>query len=509
MSAVIKSLFTPKPIGDWLDNDTGHAHGHGGGSYKKALTWVDLTGMGIGAIIGAGIFTLTGKAANQNAGPAITISYIIAGVVCVFAAFNYAELASMIPIAGSAYTYTYATLGEFIAWIIGWDLMLEYIVGAASVAVGWAGYVEYFLSEASSGSIKFDPKWANAPVVWDESTQSFQVTGAYVNVAAFVGTIAMTAVLASGVKLSSYVVNVFVVIKIIVVLMFIFAGIKFINPANYQPFTPYGFEGVFNGAIIVFFAYIGFDAVSTTAQEARNPKKDLPIGIIASLFICTVLYIATCLVLTGLLPYNQIPLQASVSKAFVLAGGPAWFGVVLALGALAGLTSVMMVTLLGQPRIFQAMANDGLFPQIFAKINPKTGTPVFTTWFSGIICAILAAVLPIDVLANLTSVGTLFAFFLVSIAIPILRWREPERERGFKIPGGFIGSLIFSIISAGLIIVLLAFGGTAATVVRVFVWLAIGLVVYFIYGFRYSKLRHPERWGAVTTDVAEEYAEKK
>ncbi|KAI8799460.1 amino acid/polyamine transporter I [Cladochytrium replicatum] len=506
MAEVIKSLFKPKPIGEWIENER---HGYQGGTYKKALTWVDLTGMGIGAIIGAGIFTLTGKAANQNAGPAITISYIIAGVVCVFAAFNYAELASMIPIAGSAYTYTYATLGEFIAWIIGWDLMLEYIVGAAGVAVGWAGYVEYFLHEASGGSINFDKNWSNSPVIWNEDTQAFEVTGAYINVAAFVGTIVMTAILAAGVKLSSYVVNVFVVIKVIIVLMFIFAGIKWANPANYQPFTPYGFEGVFNGAIIVFFAYIGFDAVSTTAQEARNPKKDLPIGIIASLGICTILYIATCLVLTSLLPYNQIPLKASVAAAFVLAGGPAWFGVILALGALAGLTSVMMVSLLGQPRIFQAMANDGLFPQIFAKVSPKSGVPVFTTWFSGIVCAVLAAVLPIDVLANLTSVGTLFAFFLVSIAIPILRWKEPERERGFKIPGGFIGSLIFSVISCGLIIVLLVFGGTTATVIRVFVWLAIGLVVYFSFGFRYSKLRHPEKWGLATTAVGEEYAEKK
>ncbi|KAI8800659.1 amino acid/polyamine transporter I [Cladochytrium replicatum] len=507
----VKSLFRPKPIGDWLVNGADLGHGHGSGDYKKSLSALDLVFMGVGAIIGAGIFTLTGEAAKTITGPAVTVSYVIAGVICAFAALNYAELASMIPISGSAYTYTYATLGELVAWLIGWDLMLEYIVGAASVAVGWAFYVEYFLHEASGGTITFDPKLVNAPVIWVEKTQSFEVTGNYFNLPAFIGVIALTIILSTGIRMSSIVVNVFVVIKVIVVLMFIFGGIKFTNPANYEPFAPYGATGIFRGAIIVFFAYIGFDAVSTTAQEARNPQRDLPIGIIGSLLVCTALYIGTCLVLTALLPYNLISERASVASAIVAAGGPTWFGIVLALGALAGLTSVMMVTLLGQPRIFRAMANDGLFPEIFAKISPKTQVPVFTTVFSGTICAIMAAVLPIDVLANLTSVGTLFAFLCVSIAVPILRYTQPDRERGFRIPFGVIGGYVFPAISIALILTVLIIGGTAATVVRVLVWLGIGLVVYFMYGFWWSKLRHPEKWGLndVVQGAPEGFVEKK
>ncbi|KAJ3085868.1 Cationic amino acid transporter-1, partial [Phlyctochytrium bullatum] len=332
----------------------------------------------------------------------------------------------MIPISGSAYSYTYATVGEFVAWIIGWDLCLEYLVGAAAVAVGWSYYLEKFLYLASGHKITFDPNLVNAPVLWDEASHSFIVTGYYFNVPAFLGTVLLTILLAYGIKQSTWVVSIMVGIKVVVILMFIFGGIKYSNTANLQPFTPYGFDGIFRASIIVFFAYIGFDAVSTTAQEAQNPQRDMPIGIIGSLSICTVLYVAVCIVLCCLSPYTDIPKDAPVAAAFVNAGGPEWVGTLLAFGALTGLTSVLMVTLIGQPRIFRAMAYDGLFPQVFAYISPKTGTPVVTTLFSGFLAAVLAGCFPIDVLAELSSVGTLFAFFLVSAAVVILRYREPE-----------------------------------------------------------------------------------
>ncbi|KAJ1566343.1 hypothetical protein HK405_010181 [Cladochytrium tenue] len=493
------SLFTPKPIGDWT-NEEDHHHGHHApvkdGEYKKALTAFDLTAMGIGGIIGAGIFTLTGEVANEIAGPGVTISYLISAVICALAALCYSELSAMVPVSGSAYSYTYATMGEFLAWIIGWDLILEYMVGAASVAVGWAQYLEYFLNKASNGAITFDPNVANAPVMWQEETSSFVTTGYSFNVAAFFVTIGLTIILASGVKLSASVINALVVVKVIIVVMFIFGGIKYTNSANLQPFSPYGGDGIFKGTITVFFAYIGFDAVSTTAQEAKNPQRDLPIGIIGSLAICTVLYIAVCLVLTSMLPYQEIPIQASVANAFTKAGGPAWFGVILALGALAGLTSVMMVMLTGQPRIFRAMAHDGLFPKFIAYIHPKTKTPIVTTVITGSITAVAAGVLPIDVLANLTSVGTLLAFLLSAIAVIILRIREPERERPFKVPFGVVGGYLFPILTIGTIILVFAKGSTQATGERVGIWLAIGLVFYFCFGFWFSKHRHPERWAA-------------
>ncbi|KAJ1557003.1 hypothetical protein HK405_001144, partial [Cladochytrium tenue] len=370
---VIKSLFTPKPIGEFTEDFGGHGHGAPkDGEYKKALTAFDLTAMGVGGIIGAGIFTLTGEVAAETAGPAVVISYVIAGIISALAAMCYSELASMIPNSGSAYTYTYATIGEFFAWIIGWDLILEYLIGAASVAVSWGQYLEYFLNKASNGAITFDPNVSNAPIMWVEDTSSFATTGYSFNVPAFMIVIVLTIILASGVKLSAYVVNVLVVVKVIIVIMFIFGGAKYANGANLQPFSPFGGDGIFRGAVTVFFAYIGFDAVSTTSQEAANPQRDLPIGIIGSLTICTVLYISVCLVLSSLLPYTEIPTAASVPASLLKAGGPEWLTVILALGALAGLTSVMMVSMIGQPRIFRAMAHDGLFPKAIAYIHPKT-----------------------------------------------------------------------------------------------------------------------------------------
>ncbi|KAI9339764.1 amino acid/polyamine transporter I [Zopfochytrium polystomum] len=482
-----KSLFRPKPVGDWSDDIDGEfdSHGRKTGQYSKTLTAFDLTAMGIGGIIGAGIFTLTGRVAQAVAGPAVVISYLIAGVVCALSALCYAELSAMIPVSGSAYSYTYATLGEFVAWIIGWDLILEYMVGSASVAVGWGQYLGIFLNTASEGKITFDKKLSGAPIAFD--------------IPAFVGTILITILLASGVKMSSVVVNVLVLTKLAIVLMFIFGGIKYTNSANLTPFMPFGADGVFRGSITVFFAYIGFDAVSTTAQEAKNPQRDLPIGILASLAICTVLYIAVCLVLSTLLPYYNIPEEAAVANALIDAGGPKAFGGILAFGALAGLTSVMMVMMIGQPRIFRAMAHDGLFPESFAYIHPKTRTPIVTTLITGSITAVAAGMLPIDVLANLTSVGTLVAFLLAAVAVIVLRIREPERERPFAVPGGRIGGFAWPLISIAAIIVVLIKGGTTQTLLRVAIWLAVGIVVYFSHGFWWSKLRHPEKWPAEAT----------
>ncbi|KAI9339762.1 amino acid/polyamine transporter I [Zopfochytrium polystomum] len=489
------SLFRPKPVGDWADDDEDlDDHGHQKAKYSKALTAFDLTAMGIGAIIGAGIFTLTGRVARAVAGPAVVISYLIAGVVCALSALCYAELSAMIPVSGSAYSYTYATLGEFVAWIIGWDLILEYMVGSASVAVGWGQYLGIFLNTASEGKITFDPTLSGAPVAWDEDKGQFYTTGNKFDIPAFVGTILITILLASGVKMSSVVVNILVVTKLVIVLMFIFGGIKYTNSANLTPFMPFGADGVFRGSITVFFAYIGFDAVSTTAQEAKNPQRDLPIGILSSLAICTVLYIAVCLVLATLLPYSQIPNEAAVANALIDAGGPKAFGGILAFGALAGLTSVMMVMMIGQPRIFRAMAHDGLFPESFAYIHPKTRTPIVTTVITGSVTAIASGFLPIDVLANLTSVGTLVAFLLAAVAVIVLRIREPERARPFAVPGGRIGGFVWPLLSIAAIIVVLIKGGTTQTLLRVVIWLAIGLVVYFSHGFWWSKHRHPEKW---------------
>lgn len=322
-------------------------------------------------------------------------------------------------------------------------------------------------------------------------------TGNTINLPAMLSVVLLTIILAGGMKMSSVVINSLVVTKLIVVIMFIFGGIKYADSANLSPFTPFGVDGIFHGALTVFFAYIGFDAVSTTAQEAKNPQRDLPIGILGSLSICTILYVAVCLVLSSLLPFSDIPENAPVASAFLAAGGPSWYGTILALGSLAGLISVLMVMMIGQPRIFRSMAFDGLFPQSFAYIHPKTNTPVVTTMMTGGVTAIASAFLPIDILANLTSIGTLLAFLLVSLAVIILRIREPERERPFKVPGGKIGGFVFPSLSVAIILLLIVKGGSTSTLFRVIAWLSLGLVVYFTYGFWNSKLRHPEKWSRV------------
>ena len=458
--------------------------------FKRSLTALDLVMLGIGAIIGTGIFVLTGRAAALNAGPAVALSFIVGGIASMFAGLCYSEMASMIPIAGSAYTYSYATMGEFVAWIIGWDLILEYLVAAAAVSVGWSGYVVAFLHDTFG--LDLPRAWTSAPVVWIEEKEHFELTGAVVNLPAVLIVLAVTAVLVRGVKESARINTIIVFMKVTVVLLFIAFAWRFVNTANWHPFIPpnegkfgrFGVSGVLQGATMVFFAYIGFDAVSTAAQEAKNPQRDLPIGILVSLGICTVLYIAVSLILTGVVPYPKLDVPHPIAVG-VEATGQLWLATAVEIGAIAGLSSVMLVMLLGQPRIFFAMAHDGLFPKIAAKVHPRFGTPYITTIITGIVCAVAGGVLPIGILAELTSIGTLFAFVLVSIGVMILRIKRPDLPRAFRAPGGPYVVPILGAVSSGL----LMYTATTATLYRLFIWMAIGLAVYFAYGRKNSRLR--------------------
>jgi APA family basic amino acid/polyamine antiporter len=457
---------------------------------KRTLTALDLVMLGIGAIIGTGIFVLTGLAAAQHAGPGVALSFIVAGTASAFAGLNYAEMASMIPISGSAYTYSYATMGELVAWIIGWDLILEYLVSAAAVSVGWSGYVVAFLHDTFG--VALPSAWTSAPVVWNEGLQHFELTGAYLNAPAVLIIGAVTAVLVRGVKESATFNTGIVFVKVAVVLLFIAFAAPFVQTKNWHPFVPpntgkfgqFGASGVLRGATRVFFAYIGFDAVSTAAQETRRPQRDVPIGILASLAICTVLYIAVSLILTGVVSYTKLDVPHPIAIG-VEATGQRWLATAVEIGAIAGLSSVMLVMLLGQPRIFFAMAQDGLFPKVAAKIHPRFGTPYVTTIVTGALCALAGGVLPIDILAELTSIGTLFAFALVSIGVMILRLKRPNIPRGFTAPGGpYVVPILGVVTSVGLMVT-----ATIPTIVRLFVWMAIGLAVYFAYGRKHSKLR--------------------
>lgn len=477
-----RELFATKSI----DQLTEHAQGEHG--LRRSLTALDLVMLGIGAIIGTGIFVLTGTAAAKNAGPGVALSFTVAGIASAFAGLCYAEMASMIPVAGSAYTYSYATMGELVAWMIGWDLILEYLVSAAAVSVGWSGYVVAFLHDALG--VDLPSAWTSAPVVWAED--HFQRTGAYLNLPAALIVLAVTALLVRGVKESARFNTAIVFVKVAVVLLFIAFAARFVKTDNWVPFVPpntgkfghYGVSGVLQGATKVFFAYIGFDAVSTAAQETRNPQKDLPTGILGSLAVCTVLYIAVSLILTGVVSYTKLDVSHPVALG-AQATGQLWLARAVEIGAIAGLSSVMLVMLLGQPRIFFAMAHDGLFPQIAAKVHPRFGTPYVTTIITGGVCAVAGGVLPIDILAELTSIGTLFAFVLVSIGVLILRLKRPDLPRAFKAPGGtFLVPVLGALTSA-----LLMYTATTATIVRLFVWMAIGLIVYFAYGRKHSTLR--------------------
>jgi basic amino acid/polyamine antiporter, APA family len=436
---------------------------------KRTLTAFSITLLGIGAIVGTGIFVLTGVAAAKYAGPGLIFSFIVAGIVSGLAAICYAEFASTVPIAGSAYTYSYATLGELVAWIIGWDLILEYAVGAAAVSIGWSGYVVDLLKSAFGIAI---------PAQLTESPFS----GGIINLPAVIIILLVTALLILGTAESTRVNNVIVMIKLAVIVFFLIVGFGHIQPANWSPFLPYGVGGIFRGASIIFFAYIGFDQISTSAEEARNPSRDLPIGIFVSLLICTVLYILVTGVLTGIVSYTQLNVASPVSHALILLGLNA-AGSIISVGAVCGLTTVLIVLLFGQSRIFFSMARDGLLPAFFSRVHPRFRTPYLSSLLIGVFVAAVAGLTPIDVVAELTNIGTLAAFVLVSAAVLVLRRTQPDIRRGYRVP--FVPLVpILSIIGSFVLIVSLPI----VTILRFIIWLALGLVIYFLYSRRSSNL---------------------
>jgi APA family basic amino acid/polyamine antiporter len=466
---------------------------------NRALGPVNLTALGIGAVIGAGIFVLTGQAAAKYAGPAIVISFVLAGLACAFAGLCYAEFAAMIPMSGSAYTYGYATLGEFVAWIIGWDLILEYLFAGATVAVGWSGYVVSFLKEfglvipAQFTSAPYDH---HAPLdagwnMWRLFTEGWVSTGATLNVPAMLIVGFITFLLVLGIKESATFNNVIVAIKLSVILTFIAIGFAFINRHNWHPFVPpsigpgeFGWGGVLRGAGVIFFAYIGFDAVSTTAQEAKNPQRDMPIGMLASLGICTVLYIIVALVLTGVVNYQTLNVPAPIAVAVDAFGkNLAWLRTLVKIGAIAGLSSVILVLLLGQARIFYCISKDGLLPEVFSSVHPKFKTPWVAQILTGAVAMLVAGLFPIGLLGELVSIGTLLAFLIVCAGVLVLRKINPEIHRPFRTPMVWLVAPLGIICCGGLMA-----GLPRDTWARLIVWMLIGLVIYFSYSHRHSKL---------------------
>jgi basic amino acid/polyamine antiporter, APA family len=459
------------------------------GGLKRTLTANNLVSLGIGAIIGAGIFTLTGTAAALHTGPAVVLSFILAAVACAFAGLCYSEFASMIPISGSAYTYAYATMGEFLAWIIGWDLIIEYLFASSTVAVSWSGYMVSFLKDFG---ISIPASIAQAPYNYDSATGAFTPTGAMINFPAIFIIAIITTLLVIGISESAKFNNLIVIIKVAVILLFIGFGISYINMDNLSPFIPesqgpgkFGFDGIVRGAGIIFFAYIGFDAVSTAAQEAKNPQKDMPRGILGSLAICTVIYILVGVVMTGMVPYEQLNVPDPIAVA-VNAGGESlfWLRFPIKIGAIAGLSSVILVMLMGQPRIFYSMSNDGLLPKVFSKIHPRFKTPYITTIITGLIAMVIAGFGPINLLGELVSIGTLLAFVIVCAGILVLRYTDPQLPRPFKTP------LFPYVPILGILVCLYLMSGLPwHTWERLLIWLLIGIVIYFTYSRHHSKVK--------------------
>jgi basic amino acid/polyamine antiporter, APA family len=460
--------------------------GEGEQQLSKSLGALSITAMGIGAIIGAGIFVLTGTAAAQYAGPGIMLSFVLGGIACAFVGLCYSEMAALIPVAGSSYTYTYATLGEFFAWLIGWDLILEYAMGAATVAVGWSGYVTSILKDFG---IVIPPQFAHAP-----GTPIDGGGTALFNLPAVLVVALITILLMRGTKESARFNNIMVAVKLTVVVAFIALGWGHVDSANWHPLIPdndgtfghFGSSGILRGAGVVFFAFIGFDAVSTAAQEARRPQKDMPIGILGSLAVCTILYVLVAAVLTGLVPYKELNVPDPIAKG-VDAIGIGWFAMLIKLGALTGLTTVILVLLYGQSRIFFTMAQDGLLPKMFSHVHPTYQTPYRSQALIGAAVALVAALVPINILGEMVSIGTLAAFILVCGSVIYLRRTDRHMRRPFRVPAVPVVPIL-----GILFCLLLMVGLPLDTWLRLVIWMAIGLVVYFFYGRKHSVLRRKE-----------------
>jgi APA family basic amino acid/polyamine antiporter len=463
-SPAIHDLFRKKSVEE-LEKGLLRTH-----PLRRILGPWELIFLGIGAIVGTGIFVITGVAAADYAGPGVIFSFIFAGVASLFAALCYAEFASMVPIAGSAYTYSYASLGEIWAWIIGWDLILEYTVSVAAVAIGWSGYMANLFT--SAGVI--------LPAAF---INPYGYQGGLINVPAILIIAGITALLILGIRESSQVNNTIVVIKLLVLALFLYLGLGHINTGYWKPFLPFGWSGVIGGAAIVFFAYIGFDAVSTAAEEVKDPQRNLPIGIIGSLIISTILYIAVSTVLTGIVPYASLGSTAAPVANALTQIGISWGSALVSVGAICGISSVLLVLLYGQSRIFFAMARDGLLPSAFASIHPRLRTPVNISLLLGIVTAVLASTLPLETVAELVNIGTLAAFIIVAIGVIILRQTDPERPRPFRVPLVPLVPLL-AIISCGYLILVLP----TVTHLRFVIWLAIGLVIYFLYARHRSEV---------------------
>ena len=480
---MVRQLLATKSIAELHEQESA------GNQLRRALNATHLTLLGIGGIIGTGIFVLTGTAAANHAGPALPLSFIIAGIGCTLAGLCYAEFAAMIPVSGSAYSYSYATLGEGIAWFIGWNLVLEYLFAVATVSVGWSGYAVSLLEQLH---VQVPTALSQAPLDQGADALHWVATGAIINVPAMLIVAVIATICYIGIKQSAAFNSVIVAIKVTVIVLFIVFGVSYIDSANWHPFIPpntghtgvFGWSGIMAASGVIFFAYIGFDAVSTAAQETRNPQRDMPIGILASLLVCTVLYVIVSTVLTGMVPYTQLDVAAPVALALDRYEGLHWLGIPVKLGAVCGMTSVMLVMTIAQARIFFAMARDGLLPPFFGRVHPRFRTPSTGTVITGVFAALIGGLFPVKILGELVAIGTLAAFVTVCIGVLVLRRTRPDLPRPFRAPWPWFTGIAGALVCGGMMVFL-----GPATWARLVLWTAVGVVIYVGYGYRHSRLR--------------------